>query len=211
MPHPPYISRDRVSAGLLTALRSNAPQLWADILGPLCVAAEINTPRRIAGLLANTLHETGGHARFVERLSYGAQRLTEVWPNRFPTLEAALPFERNPEALANHVYGGRMGNLHPGDGWRFRGRGLLQVTGRDNYARLALATGRPIEELPAWMETHGGAAESAVRWWAWRGCNAIADTGDIEALRRAVNGGAIGLADVRARYEAALNILEAAP
>lgn len=211
MPHPPYISRDRVSAGLLTALRSNAPQLWADILGPLCLAAEINTPRRIAGLLANTLHETGGHRFVVERLSYAATRLTEVWPSRFPGLTDARPFACNPEALANHVYGGRLGNLNPGDGWRYIGRGLLQVTGRDNYARLALATGRPIEELPAWMETHQGAAESAVRWWSWRGCNAIADAGDIEALRRAVNGGAIGLDDVRARYEAALQILEAAP
>jgi putative chitinase len=192
------------TAGLLRRLGAADPLGWAAVLPPACAAAEITTPQRLAAFLANALHETGGFARLVENMSYSAERLVRVWPSRFPDALAASPFARNPEALAERVYGGRMGNIGPGDGWRFRGRGLLQTTGRDNYARLAIATGRPIESLPAWLETKPGAAESATRFWSWRGCNAPADAGDIEQVRRMINGGLVGMADVRRRYRAAL-------
>jgi putative chitinase len=192
------------TAGLLRRLGARDPLGWAAALPPACAAAGISTAPRLAAFLANALHETGGFARLVENLNYSAERIVQVWPSRFPDVAAARPFARNPEALAERVYGGRMGNVQPGDGWRFRGRGLLQTTGRDNYARLAIATGRAIESLPDWLETKAGAAESAARFWAWRGCNARADVGDLEQVRRMINGGLVGMADVARRYRAAL-------
>jgi putative chitinase len=193
-----------VTAGLLRRRRTADPDGWAAVLAPLCARFDIVTPARLARFLANTTHETGGFRRLVENLDYTAKRLTEVWPRRFPTLADAAPFARKPEALAERVYGGRMGNVYPGDGWRWRGRGLLQTTGRDNYARLSIATGRPLDALPDWLLTRKGAAESAVRFWAWRNCSTPADAGDDAEVRRRINGGVIGLDDVRHRTAAAL-------
>ena len=94
----------------------------------------------LAAILAEAHHETGGQMQPVsENLNYSARRLTEVWPSRFPTIAAAAPFANNPQRLANKVYGGRLGNVDPGDGWLFRGRGLAQITGRENYARFGIA------------------------------------------------------------------------
>lgn len=94
----------------------------------------------LAAILAEAHHETGGQFQPVsENLNYSAKRLTEVWPSRFPTLAAAAPYAGNPQRLANKVYGGRLGNVDPGDGWLFRGRGLAQITGRENYARFGIA------------------------------------------------------------------------
>ncbi|KSV79535.1 lytic enzyme [Sinorhizobium sp. GW3] len=94
----------------------------------------------LAAILAEAHHETGGAMQPVsENLNYSAKRLTEVWPSRFPTLAAAAPYANNPQRLANKVYGGRLGNVDPGDGWLFRGRGLAQITGRENYARFGIA------------------------------------------------------------------------
>ena len=192
------------TASLLRRLGGHQTAMWAAALAAPCADAGITTPARLAAFLANVLHETGGFARLVENMSYSAERLVQVWPSRFPDLAAARPFARKPKALAERVYGGRMGNIHPGDGWRFRGRGLLQTTGRDNYARLAQATGRALDDLPAWLETPAGAAESATRFWAWRGCNAPADAGDLEQVRRMINGGLIGMADGARQHRAAL-------
>jgi putative chitinase len=196
------------TAALLGRLGAAQPQMWAPILATHCAAHAIDTPARLARFLGNTLHQADGFARLVEDLNYSAKRLTEVWPARFPTLAAAKPFARNAQALAERVYGGRMGNLNPFDGFHFRGRGLMQTTGRDNYARLAVATGRALESLPDWIETPEGAAESAARFWAWAGCNALADAGEDAALRRRINGGEIGLADVVRRSTLALNLIE---
>lgn len=181
---------------LLLRLRAHQPAMWAPVLARHCAEHGIDTPPRLAAFLGTVLHETTGFRTLVENLSYSAQRLTEVWPKRFPTLADAAPFARAPEALAEHVYGGRLGNVHPGDAYRYRGHGLMQTTGRDNYARLALATGRPIHALPEWLTTTEGAVESAVRFWTWAGCNTPADAEDHRALRRRINGGQIGLADV---------------
>ncbi|RAS16105.1 hypothetical protein [Ensifer adhaerens] len=93
-----------------------------------------------AAILAEAHHETGGQMQPIsENLNYSAKRLTEVWPSRFPTLAAAAPYAKNPQRLANKVYGGRLGNVDPGDGWLYRGRGLAQITGRENYARFGIA------------------------------------------------------------------------
>jgi putative chitinase len=189
---------------LLRRLRVAQPQAWSAALAPHCARHRIDTPARLAAFLANALHETAGFARLEENLNYTAGRLMAVWPSRFPSHAAARPFAHMPEDLANRVYGGRMGNLQPGDGWMFRGRGLLMTTGRDNYARLGIATGRTPAELTEWLLTLDGAAESAVRYWTWRACNAPADAGDLEEVRRRINGGLIGIDDVRRRHAAVL-------
>jgi putative chitinase len=101
---------------------------------------DYSDPRWLAYILATAHHETGAKfAPVEENLNYSAKRLTQVWPSRFPTLAAATPYANNPQKLANKVYGGRMGNVGPDDGWRYRGRGFVQVTGKDNYSKYGLA------------------------------------------------------------------------
>lgn len=194
----------------LGRLGAARPELWLPLLVQHCGVAQINTPRRWAAFLANALHETGGFFRLVEDLSYRAERLREVWPSRFPTVADAQPFARNPEKLAERVYGGRLGNISPGDGFKYRGRGLFGTTGRDNYARLGMATGWDVLVRPEMLEAPPAATESATRYWTWRSCNTPADAGDITEVRRRINGGLIGIDDVRARYARALKLFGAA-
>lgn len=139
------------------------------------------------------LHESGGLTRLVEDLDYSAQRLTQVWPSRFPTLESAQPYARNPEALANKVYGGRMGNTEMGDGWRYRGRTPIQITGKANYARVGDLMGQDLVGLPELLEQPRFALEACVHWWEDRIPDSI--LGDPEKVTRRVNGGLIGLAE----------------
>lgn len=193
----------------LGRLGAARPEVWQPLLAEHGGAALINTARRWAAFLANTLHETAGFVLLVENLSYRADRIARVWPGRFPTVADAQPFARNPEALAERVYRGRMGNIRPGDGFRYRGRGLMQTTGRHNYARLLIVTGRNVLAHPEWLETPPGAAESACLFWASRSCNGPADADDIDEVRRRINGGLIGIDNVRARYARALKLFGA--
>ncbi len=155
-------------------------------------------PLRLAHFLAQVCHETGGLRILVENLNYSAKRLTEVWPSRFPTLSAAAAFANNPRALANKVYGGRMGNVDPDDGWTYRGRGLLQITGRDHYAQNGRALGIPLEAHPDLALAPEHALAIALETWRAKGCDAPADADDIVAVTRRINGGLIGLEDRRA-------------
>ena len=127
-----------ISAAQLTAFLPalKGPDAWAGPLNAAMERFEINTPPRVAAFLAQVAHESGELARLVENLNYTAARLVAVWPTKFPTVEAAQPYERNPERLANRVYAKRLGNgdTASGDGWRFRGRGLIQLTGRNHLA-----------------------------------------------------------------------------
>lgn len=143
--------------------------------------------------LGQVLHESAGLTQFSENLNYSAERLCAVWPGRFPTLAAAQPFARNPQALANKVYGGRMGNTEPGDGWRYRGRGPIQLTGKDNYAFVGNLIGQDLTGLPELMEQPRYALEATIAWWEAK----IPDSmlGDVEKISLRVNGGLIGLAD----------------
>lgn len=149
--------------------------------------------REMDDWLGQVLHESAMLERIEEGLSYSAQRLMAVWPRRFPTLDVAQAYERNPEALANFVYGGRMGNTQPGDGWRFRGRGLIQVTGRDNYAMLAVRMGLPLLADPDMLLQPRVALDAAIIWWE----RSVPDAfiGDPLKVRKAVNGGTVGLED----------------
>ena len=153
----------------------------------------IDTPLRQAAFLAQLSHESGRLTRLEEGLNYTALRLTQVWPRRFPTLQAAKPFANNPEALANNVYSGRMGNVQPGDGFRFRGRGLKQLTGRDNYTAYAQASCLDVVGNPDMLLEAAVAADSAAWFWHANQCNGYADKRDWAGLTKRINGGLIGL------------------
>lgn len=150
---------------------------------------------RLAHFLAQVLHECGGLTILEENLNYSAKRLTQVWPNRFPTEAAARPFANNPEKLANSVYGGRMGNTRPGDGWKFRGRGMLQCTGRDLYRPVGQRMGIDLEADPDAILLPRWSLRAAAATWDIKGCNAPADADSIRRVTKAINGGQIGLAD----------------
>lgn len=165
-------------------------------------------PRRLPHFLAQVCHETAGLTVLVENLNYRAERLMEVWPSRFPSIAAAQPYALQPKALANHVYGGRMGNVDPDDGWRYVGRGLLQLTGRANYARIGRALGLDLLGRPYLVASAEHALAIAVEVWRSAGCMAAADEDDIVRVTKAINGGLIGLADRRAWLARAKAVFE---
>jgi putative chitinase len=190
----------------LRAVGAMEPSAWAAVLAPDMQRHEIITNARIAGFLSNVTHETGGLTRLVENLHYSsAERIMAVWPSRFPTRDSALPFVANGPALAERVYGGRMGNTEAGDGWRHRGRGGYQTTGRHNYTALSRATGEALDLLTGEASpllTRAGASRSACLFWSSITGNRLADAGteaDLTELRRRGNGGRIGLEDVLKR------------
>lgn len=157
--------------------------------------------------LGQVLHESAGLTRLEESLNYSAARLCVVWPGRFPTLLDAQPYANNPEALANKVYGGRMGNTEPGDGWRYRGRGPLQLTGHDNYAFVGDLIGQDLVDIPELMGQPRYALEACIAWWE----NRIPDEmlGDPQKITKRVNGGLVGLSDRVALTDMATTALTA--
>ena len=158
--------------------------------------------------LGQVLHESGKLVATVESLTYStAERIRAVWPSRFPTVADAAPFVRNPVALGDRVYGGRMGNRAPGDGHRYRGRGLIMCTGRDGYAALGALLGVDLVDAPELLEQPAMALRGAVAWWEERIPDAILRDADIVAETRLVNGGTIGLADRQALTMAARRAL----
>ncbi len=203
---------------ILRAAGFAQPEMWAQHIAGPARRFGITAGKRAAAFAATNAHESAGGTRVEENLRYSARRLTEVWPSRFRTIEAALPFAWDPtdpdledKALANLVYGARMGNQLNGtaddDGWDYRGRGLTQLTGQDAYARASEALGLPLLQQPDLAAQPNCAATIACWVWAeWKRCNPLADAGDVEGWRRAINGGLIGLEDVKRRYAAALRV-----
>lgn len=169
----------------------------------------IESPLRLAHFLAQGAVETGGYRRLEEGLTYSAARLTAVWPKRFPNAAAAAPYANNPEALANQVYSGRIGNGPPasGDGWKYRGRGLLQLTGRANYAEAEKNTGVSLVANPHLAADPALSVQIACVYWALRGINGLADADDLSGVRLKVNGGQTGLAECRTFLERAKIVL----
>jgi putative chitinase len=191
---------------------------WAVWLDAAMQRYAITTPRRVAHFLAQVGHESNGLTVTEEDLFYRtAGRIQAVWPRRFATEAEAARYVRDPEALANFVYGGRrdLGNVKLGDGFAFRGRGLIQATGRRNFTRLAEVFGFDTPEAAAaWAATREGAAMSAALFWADNRLNDLADQGAgemVESITLRVNGGRNGLADRRAIYVRAAAVLEAWP
>jgi putative chitinase len=161
--------------------------------------ARINTSLRLEHFLAQVLHESGALTRLEEGLSYSsAERLHAVFPKYFPSLESARPYVHNPQALANYVYGQRMGNVVVGDGYKFRGRGPLQITGRAMYAQIGALLSLPLEEQPELVCTAEHALDCACAVWTIKKCNADADLDDILAVTKRINGGLNGIDDRKA-------------
>lgn len=183
-----------VSLLLSLRVRQNVAEKWAPAF------AEFVTPEAFSlgkeemdDFLGQVLHESGMLETIEENLSYSAQRLMVVWPKRFPTIEEAAPYARNPHALAERVYSGRMGNNLPGDGYKYRGRGILQITGKDNYAKVAQALGVDLLENPDLMLQPAISLRAAIAWWERNIPDGI--IGNAGLVSRRVNGGTTGLAD----------------
>jgi len=182
---------------------------WYHALQQLLPDYEIDTAERMAAFLAQCAHESGGFTAIKENLNYRAVTLRQVFPKYFPTDELANQYAQKPEAIANRVYANRMGNGSEtsGDGYRYCGRGLIQVTGRDNYTWFADSLEITPENASEYMETFEGAAQSACWFWETNNLNQWADRGDIVTLTKRINGGTIGLEDRKKHYEHALHVL----
>lgn len=154
---------------------------------------EFNTRLRIIHLGAQISHESMGGSHLVENLKYSAKRLIQVWPRRFPTLDSAKPYAMNEEALADKVYGGRLGNHDPDDGYKYRGRGLIQLTGRANFQTVQDRTGLQVIDDPEIASDPETALEVACFMFVKLGCMPYADADDVEAVTRKINGGTTGL------------------
>jgi putative chitinase len=184
----------------------------AEILPNLQAAMDefdINTRAREAAFIAQIAHESGGLTRFVENLNYSAQRLCQVFPKRFPSLAAAKPFDRNPEKIANSIYANRLGNGDPasGDGFRYRGRGVIQLTGRSNYREFGKTLGIDLEGDPDTAASPAVAFRTAAAFWKSRGCNELADKGDFKGVTLKINGGTIGLDERMKLFNLAKSVL----
>ncbi|WP_161892676.1 glycoside hydrolase family 19 protein [Pseudomonas juntendi] len=174
---------------------------------------KIDSRLRLTAFLAQIGHESGQLRVLVENLNYSAEALVRTWPSRF-TAQTAQAYARQPEKIANRVYSGRMGNgpESSGDGWRYRGRGLIQLTGRDNYRAAGAALGLPLEDHPELLEQAEHAAQSAAWWWAKHGLNELADAGRIQDIGSIINTGKPGrvphgAAERKALYDIAVRVL----
>jgi putative chitinase len=184
---------------------------WYHALEQALPDYDINTPQRVAAFIAQCAHESGNFRALKENLNYKAESLMRVWPKYFPNMEIAQRYAHNQEMIANRAYGGRMGNgpEESGDGWKFCGRGLIQLTGRSNYQAFADSIETPIEDIPAFLATFEGAVQSACWFWENNNLNQWADKGDILTLTKRINGGTLGLEDRKKHYEHALHVLGA--
>ena len=184
---------------------------WLEALNEILPEYEIDTPKRVAAFIAQCAHESGGFRALKENLNYKAESLLKVFPKYFKTLAEANAYAKQPEKIANKIYGGRMGNgpESSGDGFRYCGRGLIQLTGKENYTWFAESLEMPVEDVPEYLQTFEGAVQSACFFWEQNKLNQWADAGDILTLTKRINGGTIGLEDRQKHYQHALHIFGA--
>ena len=186
---------------------------WHTAMCDIFPKYEINTAARIAGFVAQCAHESNEFKSLEENLNYSEESLKKTFGRYFgPGKRDAKEYAKNPEKIANYVYQdefrtAKMGNTKPGDGWLFRGRGLKQLTGRDNYTAFGKTVDMTAEEAAVYVATEKGAIESACWFWNAKKLNAVADTGDIVKMTKIINGGDIGLDDRKKRFEKALSVL----
>ena len=182
-------------------------QDWYTALCDQLPKYKITTPQRVAMFMAQCGHESANFTALKENLTYQAHALGSIWPKRFPP-GVAEQYAHNQEAIANRAYCDRMGNgpEASGDGWKFHGRGLIQLTGRSLYEAFAREIGKDLDDVVAYCETFDGAIESACFFWEHHGLNAISDAGDIVHATKVINGGILGIDDRTARYRHALQI-----
>lgn len=194
-----YISREQLQRA---GVGSNVAGRFVEALTVAAARFQIDRPARMAAFLAQCHVESAGFFRLSENLNYTtANRLMQVWPSRFRTVAVAQAYVRNPEKLANRVYAGRLGNdvEESGDGWRYRGRGIIQLTGKANYSAAAQALQRPYLSTPDLVAEPLDACLTAAWFWFSRDCNRLADAGNIDAITRKVNGPAMLEAAARRR------------
>jgi len=180
---------------------------WAEPLQAVFDKYGMNTPIRQASFIGQCQHESNNFKTLEENLHYSAAGLMRVWPSRFPSADVANQYANNPEKIANKVYAGRMGNTEEGDGWAYHGRGLIQLTGRDNYKNCGDALGLALITNPELLAMPKGAALSAGWFWGKRGLNELADVKDFETMTKRINGGTLGLDDRIAKINKALEVL----
>ncbi len=187
---------------------------WYDALCEILPDYEINTPQRVAAFVAQCAHESGGFKVLKENLNYKAPSLRKIFPKYFPDDATATRYAsmaNKQEAIANKIYANRMGNGDEasGDGFRYCGRGLIQLTGKENYTWFAASLDIPVEEASEYLQTFEGAVQSACWFWETNNLNQWADKGDILTLTKRINGGTIGLEDRIKHYNHALHVLGA--
>lgn len=186
---------------------------WCNELNKAMPKYGITTPQRIASFISQCAHESRDFTALEENLNYSEKALNAVFGRYFgPGKRNAAEYARNPEKIANYVYMDEfrrspLGNVKEGDGWRFRGRGLKQLTGRSNYERFAKDYDITAEEAAEWLETKEGALASALWFWDNNGLNELADTGNVAKVTKRINGGDIGLEDRQRRYNDAMQAL----
>jgi putative chitinase len=180
---------------------------WLEPLTETFEKYDISTTKRQACFIGQAMHESGGFKHLVENLNYSEQGLMRTWPSRFPDIDIAEKFAHNQEKIANKVYGGRMGNTEDGDGYAYRGRGIFQLTGKENYTNCGQGIGKDLLAHPEMLQEPLGASLSAGWYWNKRSLNQYADTMDIETMTKKINGGVIGLEDRKAKINKVLDIL----
>ena len=184
---------------------------WFEAISEILPEYEITTPQRVAAFLAQCAHESGGFVFLKENLNYKAASLRRVFPKYFADDAIAAQYAGKGEMIANRVYANRMGNGDEasGDGFRYCGRGLIQLTGKNNYTFFAGSLDIPVEEASEYLQTFEGAVQSACFFWEQNKLNQWADAGDILTLTKRINGGTIGLEDRVKHYNHALHIFGA--
>ena len=182
---------------------------WYSALERCLPDYDINTPQRVAAFMAQCAHESGNFRFLKENLNYRAESLVRVWPKYFPNMEIARQYAQKQEMIANRAYANRMGNGDEasGDGWKFCGRGLIQLTGRNNYQAFADSIETDINDIPEYLATFEGAVQSACWFWESNNLNKWADQSDILTLTKKINGGTLGLEDRIKHYNHALHVI----
>lgn len=211
---PPMITFDQFRAMIPT---NREPEAWYKDVVDMFKKYDIITPNRIAGFMAQCAHESKDFTALEENLNYSASSLYRVFGKRYFKSEAhAAEYARQPEKIANYVYmdanrskRGALGNIYVGDGWKFRGRGIKQLTGRNNYEAFGRSVGMTAEQAAQYVATKKGALESACWFWKTNNIEQYADKDDIVGMSKRINGGTIGLDDRMARYNRAKSILGA--
>ena len=198
-----------ITAQQLLQILPNAGQVagvFVPVLNTAMSRYQIVGVKRIAAFVAQVGHESGHLTRLVENLNYSASALRMTWPNRFDA-NMASALARKPEQIANIAYGNRMGNSAPDDGWKYRGRGLIQITGKNNYLLCGEVLALDLINHPEVLEKPQHACMSAAWYWATNGLNTLADAGQFDKITQRINGGQNGAGDRQALYALSLKVL----
>ena len=180
---------------------------WLQPLLDTFIKYNISTTQRQASFIGQCQHESNNFRTLEENLHYSADGLMRTWPSRFPSADVAQQYANNPEKIANKVYAGRMGNTEEGDGWKYHGRGVIQLTGRENYERCGTAISADLINQPQLLVEPHYAAMSAGWFWNRAGLNALADSKDYDTMTKRINGGLNGQDDRKAKIAKAISVL----